>query len=56
LKMLAPLGLTRLPVEKAKLAQQLVDETKVTTQGNDVQIRLELADANVAALVRLRVL
>lgn len=56
LKMLAPLGLSRLPVEKAKLAQQLVDETKVTTQGNDVQIRLELADANMAALVRLRVL
>ena len=53
LKQFAPLALSRLRGEKAQLAQQLVDSTKVTTQGNEVQIRLDLADANVATLMRV---
>jgi hypothetical protein len=53
LKMLAPLGIARMRGDKAKLVQQLVDTTKVTTQGSDVLIRLDLADANVATLVRV---
>jgi hypothetical protein len=53
LKMLAPLGIARMRADKAKLVQQLVNNTKVTTQGNEVQIRLDLADANVATLVRV---
>ncbi|MFL6207841.1 MAG: hypothetical protein ACJ74W_03285 [Pyrinomonadaceae bacterium] len=53
LRMLAPLGIARLRGDKAKLAQQLVDSTKVTTEGSEVQIRLDLADANVATLVQV---
>jgi hypothetical protein len=53
LKMLAPLGMARMRADKAKLVQQLIENTKVTTQGSDVQIRLDLADANVATLVRV---
>ena len=53
LKQFAPFALSRMRGEKAQLAQQLVDSTKVTTQGNEVQIKLDLADANVATLMRV---
>jgi hypothetical protein len=53
LKLLAPLGIARMSGDKAKMLQQLVDNTKVTTAGNDVQISLDIADANVATLVRV---
>ncbi len=53
LKQLAPFAIASLKGEKAKLVQQLVDSTKVSTQGNEVQVRLELADENVATLVRV---
>ncbi|HEX8072938.1 MAG TPA: hypothetical protein VF546_23535 [Pyrinomonadaceae bacterium] len=53
LRQLAPFALSRLQGDKAKLAQQLVDNTRVTTEGGDVLIRLTLADANVATLVRV---
>ena len=53
LKLLAPLYTARRSDNKAKLLQQLVDNTKVTTVGNDVQISLEIADANVATLVQV---
>jgi len=53
LKLLAPLYTARRSDDKAKLLQQLVDNTKVTTVGNDVQISLEIADTNVATLVRV---
>ena len=53
LKLLAPLGIARMPVAKAKQLQQLVDNTKVTTAGNDVQISLDVADASVATLVHV---
>jgi hypothetical protein len=53
LRQLAPFAIGRLQGEKAKLAQQLVDNTKVAVQGNEVHISLDLADANVATLVRV---
>lgn len=53
LKQLAPFAIARMKGDKAKLTQQLVDTTRVTTEGSDVQIRLDLADANVATLVRV---
>ena len=53
LKLLAPLYTARRSDDKAKLLQQLVDNTKVSTVGNDVQISLDLADANVATLVHV---
>jgi hypothetical protein len=53
LKLLAPLGIARMRADKAKQLQQLVDNTKVTTVGNDVQISLDVADASVATLVHM---
>ncbi|PYS94475.1 MAG: hypothetical protein DMF64_00640 [Acidobacteria bacterium] len=53
LKLLAPLYTARRSDDKGKLLQQLVDNTKVTTAGNDVQISLEVADASVATLVHV---
>lgn len=49
----APFAAMRMSGEKAKLIQQLTENTKVTTTGNDVQISLTLADLNVATLVRV---
>jgi uncharacterized protein with beta-barrel porin domain len=37
---------------KGKLVENALNGMKVTTQGNEVQIRLELAQADVATLVR----
>ncbi len=53
LKQFAPFAISRMKGDKAKQTQQLVDATKVTTQGDEVQFRLDLADANVATLVRV---
>ncbi len=53
LKQLAPFAISRMKGDKAKQTQQLVDATRVTTEDNDVQIRLDLADANVVALLRV---
>lgn len=39
--------------EKGKLAQTALDNLKITKEGNEVQIKLELAQADVAMLMRI---
>lgn len=53
LKQLAPFAISRMKGDKATQTQQLVDATRVTTEGSDVQIRLDLTDANVATLMQV---
>jgi hypothetical protein len=43
----------QLPADKGKLAQSVIDSLKVTTAGNDLQIRLEVAQTDIATLVRI---
>ncbi|HYE64547.1 MAG TPA: hypothetical protein VD966_03130, partial [Pyrinomonadaceae bacterium] len=42
----------QLPGDKGKLAQNALENLRVTTQGNELQIRLELAQTDLAMLVR----
>lgn len=51
LKQIAPIFIGQMRPERARPLQGLVDNTKVSTQGNDVQITLELAQADVAAMM-----
>lgn len=43
----------QLPADKGKLAQNVIDSMKVTTAGSDLQIRLEVAQTDIATLVRI---
>ena len=43
----------QLPADKGKVAQRVIDNLKVTTAGNDLQIRLDVAQADIATLVRI---
>ncbi len=43
----------QLPADKGKLAQNVIDSLKVTTAGSDLQIRLEVAQTDIATLVRI---
>lgn len=52
LKQLAPLFLGRLQGDKGRLARNAVDSLRVTTQGNEVQLRLEVPQADVTTLLR----
>ena len=52
-KQLAPLLLSQLSGDKGKLAQNAVNSLQVTTQENEVQLRLELAQADLATLIRV---
>ncbi|HEV2914160.1 MAG TPA: hypothetical protein VGX92_12840 [Pyrinomonadaceae bacterium] len=45
--------IAQLPADKGKLAQSVIDNLKVTTEGSDLQIRLEIAQTDIASLVRI---
>jgi hypothetical protein len=52
LKALAGLFIGRLPAAKESLARAALNNLQVTTQGNDLQIRTAVAQAQVAPLIR----
>ena len=52
LKQLAGLFIGRLPAAKESLARTALNNLKITTQGNDLQIRTAVAQAQVAPLIR----
>ncbi len=52
LKALAALFVGRLPAAKESLARTALNNLKITTQGNDLQIRTAVAQAQVAPLIR----
>jgi hypothetical protein len=52
LKQLAGLFIGRLPAARESLARTALNNLKVTTQGNDLQIRTAVAQAQVAPLIR----
>lgn len=52
LKQFAPLLISRYPAAKARLLQGVVEGTRVSATGNEVQISLDLAQADVAALIQ----
>ena len=51
LKQFAPFAISRLPTERARRVQSLVDSARVSAQGNEVQISLDVAQGDVAALI-----
>jgi hypothetical protein len=51
LKQFSSFIIAQLPADKGKLAQSVIDNMKVTTAGTDLQIRLELAQTDIARLV-----
>jgi hypothetical protein len=53
LKQFSSFIIAQLPADKRKLAQNVVDNMKVTTEGTDLQIRLEIAQTDIASLVRI---
>ncbi len=52
-KQFAPLLIAQLSGERAELARKATDSLKVTTQGNDVQVKIELAQTDVSTLLRV---
>ena len=52
LKALAGLFIGRLPAAKESLARAALNNLKITTEGNDLQIRTAVAQAQVAPLIR----
>lgn len=52
LKALAGLFIGRLPAAKESLARTALNNLKITTQGNDLQIRTAVAQAQVAPLIK----
>jgi hypothetical protein len=53
LKQFSGFIVAQLPADKGKLAQNVIDSLKVTTEGNDLQIRLEVAQTDIATMVRI---
>jgi hypothetical protein len=53
LKQFSSFIVAQLPAAKGKLAQNVIDNMKVTTVGNDLQIRLEVAQTDIAALASI---
>lgn len=51
LKQFAPLLLARLPGERGRVAQKAIDSLRVTAQGSEVQLRLDVPQTDIAALV-----
>lgn len=51
LKQFAPLFLSRLSGDRGKVAQRAIDSLRVTAQGSEVQLRLEVPQTDIAALV-----
>ncbi|MDQ1557009.1 MAG: hypothetical protein QOD32_69 [Pyrinomonadaceae bacterium] len=51
LKQLAPFALGQMPAARQRPLRNLVENTKVNTEGNEVLITLELAQVDVAALI-----
>ena len=52
LKALAPLFVNRLPAAKGALARSALGNLRITTQGNELQIRTAVAQAEISPLVR----
>jgi hypothetical protein len=52
LKQLGALFIKRLPAAKGALARSALDNLKITTQGNELQIRTTVAQADIAPLMR----
>lgn len=52
LKMLGSLAINRLSAAKGILARSALDNLKITTQGNELQIRTAVAQSQVAPLIR----
>lgn len=53
LKQFSSFIIAQLPADKGKLAQNVIDNMKVTTEGSDLQIRLDIAQTDIASLVRI---
>jgi hypothetical protein len=53
LKQFSGFIVAQLPVDKGKLAQNVIDSLKVTTAGRDLEIRLDVAQTDIARLVRI---
>jgi hypothetical protein len=52
LKLVGGVAVSQMPAEQGKLAQSALDSLTITTEGNETQIKLELAQAVVNELVR----
>ncbi len=52
-KQFAPLLIAQLSGERAELARKVSDSLRITTQGNDVQARIEVAQTDVSTLLRV---
>jgi hypothetical protein len=52
LKQLAPMFLGRLTGDRGRLARNAVESLRVTTQGSEVHLRLEVPQADISTLVR----
>lgn len=52
LKQLAPIFISQLSGDKQRAARSTLDSTKVSVQGNEVQVRFELAQTDFAAMLR----
>jgi hypothetical protein len=52
LKMVGGAAISQLPPEKGKLAQAALDSLTITTEGNETQLRLEVAQAVINELMR----
>ena len=52
-KQFAPLLIAQLSGERAELARKVSDSLRITTQGNDVQARIEVAQTDVATMLRV---
>jgi hypothetical protein len=51
LKMFAPLAIARYPGGKGRALQGVVDSTRVSAQGNEVSVRLDLSESDLAGLI-----
>ena len=53
LKQLAPFAISQLPPERARLVQGLVEGTQIGVQGNEVQIKVNVAQSSLPALLQM---
>jgi hypothetical protein len=53
LKQFSSFIIAQLPADKGKLAKNVIDSMKVTTEGSELQIRLEVAQTDIATMVQI---
>ena len=53
LKQFGGMMVAQLPADKGRLAQSALEGLKITTQANETQVRLELAQADISELMRM---